>query len=445
MLKGYQTLYEMDLCGVKPSLAWKDLFTENIKLAENGWDVLPNTKKLLTKLRSVDHTLEIFDDDNQMKNPTLSKTLKRIADEGPSSSMYKNNGYLFEKVISDLEGADSFITFNDLLSYTTDTKDTFEYSCLDYTIATTRIPGSGTTLILGCKIVDAAFHQLKYMSYEKKFLFMYHSLRYMYSLKPYLRSKHFNLRDLLDNSGIMARNILQAIERNELWDHTPISHFGNYQINDPRVRHKREFGTTNIVLRRGKSAITMTSTVNWYFGSKLYSKSLGIFYNNQLKDFDDVATPNGPKPGKTPQSSTSSTIMYSKDKNPVFQIGAAGGSKMIGAIFNTFFNYFVNNMTLEEANKETRCTPQYSENREKVLCERDIPEAIKNMFVQLSVPFEISKDDIGGVTASSTVRTNLEAVFDVRRGGLTYISYGSAYKGRGQGSTSGSSRNYHYY
>uniref|UniRef100_A0A336MZ62 CSON006769 protein n=1 Tax=Culicoides sonorensis TaxID=179676 RepID=A0A336MZ62_CULSO len=420
MLKGYQSLYEMELCGMKPVLAWKDLFTDNIELAENGWDVLPNTKKLLGKLKSVDHNLELTSDNNKMRNPKLSETLKVIAQEGPSSSFYRENGYLFEKVMTDLRAADSFITPDDLLKYKTETKTTFQYMFFNYTIATTRIPGSGSTMLLGCKMIESVYHRLAKLSYEKRFLFMYHTLRYMYSLKPYLRSKFLNLNELLDNAALMAWEILQSIDKP--WDHTPIQIFGNYRINDTRVRFKREFGTANIVLQRGKSAITMTSTVNWYFGSRLYSKNLGIFYNNQLKDFDDTGTPNGPKPGKVPQSSTSVTILYSDDRTPVFQIGAAGGSKMIGAIFNTFFNYFVNNMTLHEANKEARCTPQYKDNQERVVCENGISLQVKNMFEQFKAPLEILSDDIGAVTASSTIRNKAEAVFDVRRGGKTFTN-----------------------
>lgn len=439
MLKGYETLYEMKLCGKKPKLEWIDLFTENIKLAKHGWVISLNTKKLLPRIKNVDHTLNISLNEDWMNNPTLSKTLERIANEGPLSSLYQENGYLFNQVLNDLQTANSFISSNDLLQYTADTSETFEHRCLNYTIATSRIPGSGSTLILGCKIINEALSDLNGFSDEQKFLFMYHTLRHMYSVKPYLRSKFFNLTTFLENSDIIAREIVELVKRKLKWDLEPFRKFGNYIINDDRVRFKREFGTTNIVLRRGKSAITMTSTVNWYFGSRLCSKDLGIFYNNQLKDFDYKNTPNGPKGGKTPQSSTTATILYSEKGNPVFQIGAAGGSKMIGVVFNTFFNYFIRKMDLKSANEMGRCTPQYLNQQETILCEKNVEEKVKKMFKDIGMNVTYTDELLGGVTASSTVHNKPEAVFDIRRGGSSFP--GEEDRRERSGDISGASRN----
>lgn len=421
MLKGYEYLYNMTLCGVTPALAWKELFTQNIQLAKTGWTITNTTKRVMTRLSTMSHSLEINSQTNIMKNPKLSKTLEIIANEGPSSSLYKVNGFLHNQMMADMHAANSFIQSSDLLKYDVKHSTPFPKPCLGYNIATTRIPGSGSTFIMGCKIVEAAYDRLINLSYEKRFLFMYHTIRYMYSLKPYLRSKHFNLSELLDNTGQIANDILNSLDRS--WDLTTIRTFGNYKMVIDPPRHRRQTGTTNIIIKRAKYAISMTSTINWSWGSKLYSDRLGIFYNNQLNDFGAVGEPNGPMPEKQPQSAISALILYSNRSNPVFQIGSAGGSKIIGSIFNTFFNYFVNNMTLLEANSKPRCIPKYSGHTEKIYCESEVQESVKKAFHNFNMQIKFEKEGgYAAVTACSTLRNRPEGAYDIRRGGEVYIN-----------------------
>lgn len=420
MLKGYEFLYNLRVCGSGPVLAWRALFTSNIELARTGWTITNTTKRVIGRLLTIEHSLKIDSATNTMKNPKLAKTLEIIANEGPSSSLYKIDGHLHNEMMADLNAVNSFIQSSDLLTYEVDVSKPFNKTCLGYNLATTRIPGSGSTFIMGCMIVEAAFDRLKDLSYEKRFLFMYHTIRYMYSLKPYLRSRHFNLSTLLSNTEQMANDILNNLDQR--WEQIPIQKFGNYKMTIDPPRHRRQTGTTNIIIKRGKYAITMTSTVNWSWGVKLFSDRLGIFYNNQLKDFGEVGEPNYPAPGKQPQSAISALIMSSKRNNPVFQIGSAGGSKIIGSIFNTFFNYFVNNMTLDEANRKPRCIPTYTGHAEKIYCEMEIEESIRRAFKNLNKEIKYEKEGgYAAVTASSTLRNGPEGAFDFRRGGEVYI------------------------
>uniref|UniRef100_A0A336LEV1 CSON008058 protein n=1 Tax=Culicoides sonorensis TaxID=179676 RepID=A0A336LEV1_CULSO len=387
-LKGYEYLYKMNMCGTHPVLPWKDLFTKNIKFAE------------------------------ELSEATLAQTLRRIADEGPVSSLYKKDGYLHKKMVADLTEVNSHVKSSDILGYTVKTLKPFRHTCLSYKVATTRIPGSGSTFILGCKIVTAALPKLYNLSPEKRFLFMYHTLRYMYSLKPYLRSKHVDIGEIFDNSELIAKSILRKIDKP--WTKKTITQFGNYTMRINPPRHRRKVGTANMVMKRGKYAISLTATINYGCGSGLKSPRLGFYYNNQLRDFDDSETPNRPAGQKNPQSAISATVLYSKRNNPVFQIGSAGGSYIIGSIFNTFYNYFVNNMTLVNANKAGRCLPLYNGHDETLRCESTVSENIKSIFKGFGFS-ESFNSKSGQVTACSTARKKPEAAFDHRRGGGIYI------------------------
>lgn len=184
MLVGYIYLYTMKMCEVSPVLPWKDLFAENIKLAQNGWAVIPGNEKFVNMLKDIrGHTIEISSDRKRMKNPVLARTLENIASTSQPSF------YLENQMIHDFYEVGSLIQLSDIQNYrlyiqTPDTSVKFR----NYTIITSTIPGSGFTFILGCKIVEAVFESLTSLSSEDRKLFMYHTLRYMYSLKPFLKN-----------------------------------------------------------------------------------------------------------------------------------------------------------------------------------------------------------------------------------------------------------------
>uniref|UniRef100_A0A336MX02 CSON007502 protein n=1 Tax=Culicoides sonorensis TaxID=179676 RepID=A0A336MX02_CULSO len=426
-LKGFSMLYEMSqrmrACGVEPKLEWKDLFTENIKLAETGWNETPHFKKNWHELGNVPHPF-ISIAQGKIKNEKLANTLRIIANK-TSLTLYHQNELFHRTVMNELRSVNSQISSDDISSYKTFVKYADKNLCFNYTIIGSDLPGSGATFVLGCKIVEAAYGTLQTLTREERTLFMYHVLRYMYSLKPHLKSPNVQnvLQRIYGDATNIANHILNTFE--SAWNPKRIKKFGSFVIHE-NVRHKREHGTTNIVIRRGKFAVTMTSTINYAWGSKLAS-SLGFFYNNQLKDFDDVGSPNEARPNSTPQSSTSAMILYSKKMNPVLQIGAAGGDEIIGAIFNTFFNYIVNNMTLFDANKAPRCMPRYRNNVESVYCEKEINRALKKKFKDFGKKIVYATERFGGVTASSTFRNKAEAAFDKRRGGSVYINPNSKF------------------
>ncbi len=84
------------------------------------------------------------------------------------------------------------------------------------------------------------------------------------------------------------------------------------QINDHGTSHLS-------IIDRERNAVSMTSTVNSYFGSQILSPSTGILLNNEMDDFSipgnvsaGVPAPapaNFIRPGKRPLSSMSPTIV----------------------------------------------------------------------------------------------------------------------------------------
>lgn len=416
MLKGYQYLYNMKICGISPALEWKDLFTENINLAKNGWHVKENT---ISKVKRLTKSLVIDEKTKLMKNPLLAKTLEMIALDGPSSSLYDNDSVFHSKMIQEL-GDRSFISSSDLARADVNTNDTFEYDFLDYKIITTTSPpGSGSCLILGLKIIESAVLELRELSSEDQVIFLYHTLRYMYSMKPFLDENPSKVDEIIKTAPNIAQDILSNL--NKPWKKEPITEFNVYKIDVDPSRFTPKSGVNDIVIRRGKFAISMSTVTNRRGGQKLFSNNFGMVYNNLLRDFDGTLPTRAAN--KQPLSYSAATILHSKDRKfePVFTIGATAQLNPFGSILNVMFQYFVNEKTLTEANVVPYCSPKYRQGQEFVVCDNKIVEAIK-LFRKLGAKevMKFSDNLHGGVTASSTVRDRLESVFDVQNGGAVY-------------------------
>eukprot|EP00095_Tigriopus_kingsejongensis_P002289 maker-scaffold888_size84757-snap-gene-0.19 protein:Tk02289 transcript:maker-scaffold888_size84757-snap-gene-0.19-mRNA-1 annotation:"gamma glutamyl transpeptidase" len=87
--------------------------------------------------------------------------------------------------------------------------------------------------------------------------------------------------------------------------------------------------------------VSVTSTINSYFGSGKMSKQTGIILNNEMDDFSTSDLPNlygippsksnAIRPGARPVSSMVPTIITDLAGNPKLIVGASGGPKILSA------------------------------------------------------------------------------------------------------------------
>jgi gamma-glutamyltranspeptidase/glutathione hydrolase len=107
------------------------------------------------------------------------------------------------------------------------------------------------------------------------------------------------------------------------------------------------------------NAVSVTYTLNDWFGAQHVAGETGILMNNEMDDFTskpDVpnmfgliqGTANAVQPGKTPLSSMSPTIV-TKDGKLVMVIGSPGGSRIITITLEAIINVIDHGMTIQEA------------------------------------------------------------------------------------------------
>ena len=95
--------------------------------------------------------------------------------------------------------------------------------------------------------------------------------------------------------------------------------------------------------------VSVTSTVNGYFGSSVAVDGYGFVLNNEMADF--VVGPDHPNSiagNKTPLSSMSPTIIM-KDGKPFAVLGSPGGTTIIATVAQVVSNLIDHGMTMQEA------------------------------------------------------------------------------------------------
>ncbi len=107
------------------------------------------------------------------------------------------------------------------------------------------------------------------------------------------------------------------------------------------------------------NAVSVTTTLNGAYGSKLFSDELGFFLNNEMDDFSSKpgvpnmfgligAEANSIAPEKRMLSSMTPTIVE-KDGKLWMVVGTPGGSTIITAVAQTILNVYEFNLSMQEA------------------------------------------------------------------------------------------------
>ncbi|KAJ8608033.1 hypothetical protein MRB53_039868 [Persea americana] len=136
----------------------------------------------------------------------------------------------------------------------------------------------------------------------------------------------------------------------------------NVSYYDPNgIESLETHGTSEIVTTDVTGmAVTLTTTVNLLFGSKLMVPETGVIMNNEMNDFSIPNTSNAfgfipspanyVAPGKRPLSSISPTIVEHLSNSSFYlATGSAGGSRIITAVIQALWHVLDQNMTMLQA------------------------------------------------------------------------------------------------
>jgi gamma-glutamyltranspeptidase/glutathione hydrolase len=165
------------------------------------------------------------------------------------------------------------------------------------------------------------------------------------------------------------------------------------------------------------NAVSVTYTLNEWFGAGVTAAGTGVVLNDEMDDFTvktGVANlyglvqgdQNRIEPGKRPLSSMSPTIV-TRDGKPVMVLGTAGGSRIITAVLQTLVNAIDYDMDIEQAVAAPRFHQQWqpeSTTLEKSALDADTRAALERMghrFTSGSVARHVAAIMVGAPSLKS--------------------------------------------
>tara|TARA_B100001989_G_C24442729_1_gene414800 strand:- start:180 stop:941 length:762 start_codon:yes stop_codon:yes gene_type:complete len=191
----------------------------------------------------------------------------------------------------------------------------------------------------------------------------------------------------------------------------------------------------SIIDKHGNS-VSVTTTLNNSYGSKVFVEEGGFFLNNEMDDFSSKpghpnfygligSEANSIQPGKRMLSSMTPSIIL-KNNKPSLIVGTPGGSTIITSVLQTILNVYEFDMNVQDAVNAPRFHHQWLPDvvifEEGLLNdEKDSILSSKNYFT-IRLPIEV---DTGGMSARSSIGA-VDAIFIDDNG---KVSTGADYRG----------------
>jgi gamma-glutamyltranspeptidase/glutathione hydrolase len=281
----------------------------------------------------------------------LARTLRLIAMRGPDVFYH---GSIADAIAASSAAGKGIITKADLAQYKVRELAPIECDYRGYHIVSAPPPSSGGVVVCeilnileGYPLKDLGFRSAQSVHYQIE------AMRHAYlDRNSYLGDPDFvrNPLDRLLDKGY-AEKIRAAIDPAKA---------GVSRDLKPGVEPHEGNNTTHysIVDSQG-NAVSVTYTLNDWFGAKVTAATTGILLNDEMDDFTaKLGVPNlyglvqgeanSITPGKRPLSSMSPTIV-SRDGKPVMVIGTPGGSRIITVVVLCILNVIDYGMNIQEA------------------------------------------------------------------------------------------------
>ncbi len=348
-------------------LPWAKLLEPAIRLAEDGYQVTPLMENRLQAMvplwQDFPAIAALYTDDGvpkpigaTIRNPALAAILKHIAAEGPDAFYAGANAEAISTTVSTAPRNPAPFTRADLAAYRARAQAPVCGTYRGYKVCGMAPSSSGGVTILQMLGMLEHFDMAKLgPNSPVAWHLIGEAMQLAYADRAlYLGDTAFvkvPVAGLIDKAYLARRAKLISETRS----------LAKYEPGTPPGAEKRtaglgvdEHGTTDFVAADGSGDIvTMTSTVEGYFGSQLIAN--GFVLNNQLTDFsfapekDGAPVANRVEPGKRPLSSMSPTIVYDPSGRVVLAVGSAGGQRIIMHVLKTLVGFIDWKLSAQDA------------------------------------------------------------------------------------------------
>lgn len=344
-------------------LPWAEVVQPAIEVARKGYALTENATQTLNRFQEVfakHNTYRLpFTADSLWRHgdtiyqPELAETLERIRDLG-KAGFYE--GKTAELIEEEMKKQGGLITMEDLKNYEAQWRETIEFNYRGFKITSMAPPSSGGICLAQLMEMTEPFDlkQLGYHTPETVQVMVEAERRAYADRAQYLGDPDF-VEIPIDS--LLAADYLAKRMKNFSFDKAGKSseiESGVFTV----PAESTETTHYSIVDAEG-NAVSVTTTLNSYFGSKVMVKGAGFLLNNEMDDFS--AKPGVPNqfglvgyeansivPGKRMLSSMTPTLV-AKNGKLFMVVGTPGGSTIITSVYQTLLNVIDFEMGMQEA------------------------------------------------------------------------------------------------
>jgi gamma-glutamyltranspeptidase / glutathione hydrolase len=352
------------------TISIEKLIQPAINLANNGVVItLAQAKRLnqhKVSFRNVNQRRILYDKQwragDTIKNPLLAKTLERIKTEG-RDGFYK--GKTADFIVNKVQNLGGIITTEDLENYNVKWRDPIIFNYNDHKIISMPPPSSGGICLAQILKTIEPFNISQYKHNSSKYIqLIVEAERRSYADRAYFLGDpdfvDIPTDSLTSNKYLSQR--MKSFNWNKATKSSELSRGSFLGYESDETTHY------SIVDHKGNS-VSVTTTLNGAYGSKVFVDKGGFFLNNEMDDFSTKpGTPNmfgliGAEANsivakKRMLSSMSPTIIETNAKLKMV-LGTPGGSTIITTVLQNIINVLDYKMTMQESVSKPRFHHQW--------------------------------------------------------------------------------------
>ena len=350
---------------------WTTLVEPSVELARRGYEISAQEAGWLNRFK--ESFLEVNKDTIILVNAQsewkegdlliqedLARTLSLIAEKG-RDGFY--TGEVAEQIVAEMDRSGGIITLDDLRNYRSVWREVIKSEYKDYTVVGMPPPSSGgiALAMLLNAMESQELDSLEFHSPEAIHL-MAEAERRVYAD----RAIHFGDSDFYD---VPVEQLLsKEYMKDRMEDFDPVKASLTSDIQAGNMKESEETTHFSILDEEG-NAVSLTTTINTGYGSKLMVSGAGFLLNNEMDDFS--AKPGVPnffglvgteanaiEANKRMLSSMTPTIVE-KDGELRIIVGTPGGSTIITSVFQVLMNIIEFDMNAYEATSACRFHHQW--------------------------------------------------------------------------------------
>jgi gamma-glutamyltranspeptidase/glutathione hydrolase len=343
-------------------LKWADLVQPSVDLARNGFKI---SKHLAVDLNGIQQQVKRLNpgktyfikeggwkEGEILVQEDLAKTLEQIRDKG-RAGFY--DGIVANQLVAEMRSGNGLITNADLQNYHSVWRKAITGNYKDYKIITMPPPSSGGIALLQL-LQSVEKYPLKRWGYnqDSTIRLIVEAERRVYAD----RSKYLGDPDFykVPVDSLLKPAYISRRMSNFSWDAaTPSASIqpGTF------VGYESDQTTHYSIVDHDGNAVSVTTTLNDWFGSRIFVKGAGFLLNNEMDDFSSKpgvpnmygmvgGKANSIQPGKRMLSSMTPTIIE-KDGKLFMVVGTPGGSTIITSVFQTIINVIEFDQNMQQA------------------------------------------------------------------------------------------------